>query len=130
MLVNLEPGDDVHAVPPADDADENWVTGSDSDDDSSLVAEEWNSEEVVKNPMLYAIQCLLGENESQTFLKSIVKDQRDFLQDFIGLCWNDLPAICSSYLFLAVVGIGHALQDVFAVGMAVFCAGVLHRRPF
>ncbi|GMH02015.1 hypothetical protein Nepgr_003854 [Nepenthes gracilis] len=53
MLVDLESGDDVHAVP---------------------LAEEWSAEEVVNNPMLYAFQCLLGENESQILLKSIGKD--------------------------------------------------------
>ncbi|GMG99231.1 hypothetical protein Nepgr_001071 [Nepenthes gracilis] len=45
MLVDLESGDDVHAIPSADDAGENRVTDSDSDDDSSLFAEEWSAEE-------------------------------------------------------------------------------------
>ncbi|GMH25435.1 hypothetical protein Nepgr_027278 [Nepenthes gracilis] len=46
MHVNLEPGDDDHTVSSADDAGKNWATDSDSEDDSSLYAKEWNAEEV------------------------------------------------------------------------------------
>ncbi|GMH14566.1 hypothetical protein Nepgr_016407 [Nepenthes gracilis] len=66
MLVDLEPGDDVHVVPPADDASENWVTDSDSDDDTSLFAKEWNAEEMVAVGILlhctlsFCLQCCIA----------------------------------------------------------------------
>ncbi|GMH18496.1 hypothetical protein Nepgr_020337 [Nepenthes gracilis] len=68
---------------------ENRAIDSDLDDVSSQSSEEWNDEDIANNPMYYALRCLLGEDDSRAYFKSIVKDQRGFLLDFFELCWSD-----------------------------------------
>ncbi|GMH21198.1 hypothetical protein Nepgr_023040 [Nepenthes gracilis] len=53
-------------------------------------AEEWTAEVIVNDPMHYALRCLLGENDSQSFFNSITKEQRGVLFDFIDSCWSDV----------------------------------------
>ncbi|GMH14604.1 hypothetical protein Nepgr_016445 [Nepenthes gracilis] len=92
-----------------------------------LFAEEWSAEEVANNPMLYALQCLLGENESQIFLNSIVKDKRAYLHDFLGLCWNDgwpvhAPALDTSFLKASS---GSILHSPVAISAPLVCEDTL-----
>ncbi|GMH02122.1 hypothetical protein Nepgr_003961 [Nepenthes gracilis] len=55
-------------------ADENQV--AENDDVNSQSSEEWTAEVIANDPMHYALRCLLGENDSQSFFNSITKDQR------------------------------------------------------
>ncbi|GMH12884.1 hypothetical protein Nepgr_014725 [Nepenthes gracilis] len=64
-------------------ADENQEAENDSDDVNSQSSEECTAEVIANDPMHYALRCLLGENDSQSFFNSITKDQRGVLFDFI-----------------------------------------------
>ncbi|GMH12926.1 hypothetical protein Nepgr_014767 [Nepenthes gracilis] len=65
---------------------ENQDIESDPDDSSSQSSEEWTDEVITKDPMHYALRCLLAENASQMHFKTISMDQRDFLFDFFNSC--------------------------------------------
>ncbi|GMH06141.1 hypothetical protein Nepgr_007981 [Nepenthes gracilis] len=66
---------------------------SDPDDSSSQSSEEWTDEVIAKDPMHYALRCLLAENASQLHFKSISMDHRDFLFDFLNSCWSDMSRV-------------------------------------
>ncbi|GMH18606.1 hypothetical protein Nepgr_020447 [Nepenthes gracilis] len=68
-------------------ADENLA--AENDDVNSQSSEEWTAEVIANDPMHYALRCLLGENDSQSFFNSVTKDQRGVLFDFIDSCWFD-----------------------------------------
>ncbi|GMH04946.1 hypothetical protein Nepgr_006786 [Nepenthes gracilis] len=72
---------------------ENRDIESDLDDSSSQSSEEWTDEFIAKDPMHYALRCLLAEKASQLHFKSISMDQRDFLFDFFNSCWSDMSEI-------------------------------------
>ncbi|GMH12898.1 hypothetical protein Nepgr_014739 [Nepenthes gracilis] len=73
-----------------------------NDEVNSQSSEEWTAGVIANDPMHYALRCLLGENDSQSFFKSISKVQRGVLFDFIDSCvpiarteralWNVVPA--------------------------------------
>ncbi|GMH18615.1 hypothetical protein Nepgr_020456 [Nepenthes gracilis] len=61
---------------------ENQVTDSDLDDDSSQCSKDWNAEAIANDPMYYVLWALIGNNDSRAYFKSIVIDQHGFLLDF------------------------------------------------
>ncbi|GMH22175.1 hypothetical protein Nepgr_024018 [Nepenthes gracilis] len=71
-------------------AGENRDIESDPNDNNSQSSEEWTAEVIAKDPMHYALRCLLGENASQLHFNSITKDQRGVLFDFIYSRWSDV----------------------------------------
>ncbi|GMH07480.1 hypothetical protein Nepgr_009320 [Nepenthes gracilis] len=85
---------------------ENKVVENDLDDVNSQSSEEWTAEVIANDPMHYALRCLLGENDSQSFFNSITKEQRGVLFDFIDSCW----------LLLANHSLTTALAGAFTVG--------------
>ncbi|GMH05980.1 hypothetical protein Nepgr_007820 [Nepenthes gracilis] len=83
---NSNDPNESHLEGPDCNAGENRDIESDPDDTNSQSSEKWTTEVIAKDPMQYALRCLLGENASQLHFNSITKDQRGVLFDFIDSC--------------------------------------------
>ncbi|GMH00869.1 hypothetical protein Nepgr_002708 [Nepenthes gracilis] len=83
-----------HLEGPGCNAGENQDIMSDPDDPNSQSSEEWTDEVIAKDPMHYALRCLLGENASQLHFKSITMDQRAYAGNWMVLFRLEFILLC------------------------------------